>query len=135
MSARWTPQQPTLNPLFITHVTESFLHCCSQAVQRYDLGAGDDQTGFPSLPENPAQGCNYLCLKSESSLTPQVCSQHLRSLSVNHVFGSSRDRVQLTGNGREEWSWSMGVLLSLRMGGKEHELLQARSCFFWQHGG
>lgn len=73
MFARWAPQQPSLNLLFIPHVTESFLHCCSQAVQGYDLGAGDNQTGFPSLPENPAQGCNYLCLKSEGSSTPQLC--------------------------------------------------------------
>lgn len=118
-------------------MTESFLPCCSQAAQGRDLGARDDQTGFPSLPKNPAQGCNYLHLKPEGSLTSQACPQHPEvSGSESHL----REQCGTAGTGCDEPGMgerSEGVLAPSGAGGKgnEWELLQPRSCFFWEHGG
>lgn len=68
------PQQPTLDlPL-----SEPLLPCCSQAIRGCVLGDRDDQTGLPSLPKNPAQGCNYPPCKTERSLALQVWPQHLQ---------------------------------------------------------
>lgn len=88
--ARWALQQPTLDLPSIPQVTEFLLPCCSQAVQGCDLRDRDDQTGFPSSPKNPVQGCNYPYLKSEGSLTLQVCQQHPEVLGSESRLGEQR---------------------------------------------
>jgi len=95
---------------------------CPQAVQGRDPAASDGQTGFPSIPENPAQGRNYPRLPSAGSPAPQVCPQHPGVSGSGSRLGEQRGTVGKgrgePRNGGEEWVWSMGGPGPIR-GGRE----------------
>lgn len=110
--AQWTPQQPTLDlPL-----SESLPPLLLSGNRRCVLGDRDDQTGLPSLPKNPAQGCNYPHLKKERSLTLQAWPHHPQVPDSESLGECSRAERGSTGPVRN---------------GEEQELLQPRNWNFF----